>query len=93
MSPTVNADIQKLKELEDRYLKKNKIVPYRTEWKVVGEKEDIAGTIDFVGRRDDGKFVIIDWKTTAKLGDKFHNSYNEKAKCVSYEIFYFIQYR
>ena len=41
--------------------------PYRTEWEVFGEEENIAGSIDAVFRDDRGGFVIVDWKRTKEL--------------------------
>lgn len=42
------------------------LMPYRTEWPIFSEKYRIAGTIDFVERRD-GVFNIWDWKRSSKL--------------------------
>lgn len=42
------------------------IEPYRTEWEVYANAEDLAGSIDFVGRAPGG-FVIVDWKRSSHL--------------------------
>jgi len=50
------------------------ITPYRTEWEIFGEEEDIAGSIDFVGRVEEGEgkggLALIDWKRTRNLKEK-----------------------
>lgn len=47
------------------------VEPYRTEWEIFAEGENVAGSIDFVGRkRSDGKLVLVDWKRTKELEDK-----------------------
>jgi len=44
--------------------------PYRTEWEIFAEPEDVAGSIDAIMRCDaDGSFAIVDWKRSVKLAD------------------------
>lgn len=60
-----------------RYVRENLestgVRAYRTEWEVYGEPEDLAGSIDFIGRidrpgdPDHGKIVIVDWKRSRRL--------------------------
>ena len=38
------------------------MVVFRTEWKVYADKEDVAGSIDYVAIQADGTKVIVDWK-------------------------------
>merc|ERR1712127_1119999 len=51
-----------------------RVVAERTEWEIYGEDEDIAGSIDFVGRfaggENDGKLCIVDWKRTRDLRNR-----------------------
>ena len=63
---------------EDHML--NKIIPYRTEWRIACPIHKIAGTVDFVGRKPDGNYVLIDWKRSKKLEDNLTNNFNRKAK-------------
>lgn len=70
----------KLKHFEDKFLTSQNVIPYRTEWKIVGEDEGVGGTVDFVGKKSDGTFMLIDWKTTANLGTKFTNNFDHMAK-------------
>ena len=43
-------------------------VAWRTEWVILGEEEDLAGSIDFVAKDSDGTFLLVDWKRTSGLG-------------------------
>eukprot|EP00933_Yihiella_yeosuensis_P037304 TRINITY_DN31209_c0_g2_i1.p1 TRINITY_DN31209_c0_g2~~TRINITY_DN31209_c0_g2_i1.p1 ORF type:complete len:401 (-),score=64.14 TRINITY_DN31209_c0_g2_i1:193-1350(-) len=40
---------------------------YRTEWRIFGEAEDIAGSIDFAGKLPSGELILVDWKRSDKL--------------------------
>lgn len=71
--------MDKLYEFEKNILTRTGVTPYRTEWKIIGDKENIGGTVDFVGKKADGSFVLIDWKTTAKLKEKFTNAFGKTA--------------
>ena len=44
-----------------------RFVPYRTEWRIFDEEHALAGTVDFIARREDGEFVMYDWKRSSKL--------------------------
>lgn len=55
------------------------IESYRTEWRIAAPELGIAGSVDFVGRKDDGTFTLIDWKTSRNLKSSLINSYNQKA--------------
>ena len=46
---------------------------YRTEWQIAGFDERIAGSIDFVARKDDGSLTLVDWKCAANLSRKYQN--------------------
>ena len=46
---------------------------YRTEWRVFGEEERIAGTIDFVAEAADSSLLIVDWKRSKDLNKKYQN--------------------
>ena len=72
--------MRKFYAFKEKYITSRDIIPYRTEWKIYGEDESIAGTVDFVGKKPDGTFVIFDWKTTAAMHRKFHNEYGKTAK-------------
>ena len=40
---------------------------YRTEWRIFGEQEDLAGSIDFAAKLPGGALVLVDWKRSDKL--------------------------
>lgn len=44
-----------------------RFVPYRTEWRIFDGEHGLAGTVDFIARREDGEFVMYDWKRSSKL--------------------------
>ena len=47
---------------------------WRTEWVIFAEDENLAGSIDFCARLQDGTFLLADWKRTAELRNKFVSS-------------------
>ncbi len=57
-----------------------RIVPFRTEWRVAAPDLSIAGSIDFVGKTSCGNFVIIDWKRSYKLSSTYESSFSRVAK-------------
>ena len=58
----------------------NNITPYRTEWCIVAPDLELGGSVDFVGRCSDGRFVLIDWKRSSKVVTGMHTSYGKYAK-------------
>ena len=38
------------------------LTPYRTEWRIFDDIRRLCGTVDAIYRRNDGKYVLIDWK-------------------------------
>ena len=51
---------------------------YRTEWEIFGDQEWLAGSIDFVAESVvDGSLVVVDWKRTKQLREKFDTRFNE----------------
>jgi hypothetical protein len=67
-------------DFEKTFIQGANIKPTRTEWRIAAEEEGIGGTVDFVGAKPDGTFVIMDWKTTKGLAGKMSNAYGRKAK-------------
>ena len=43
------------------------LAPYRSEWRIYDERLMVAGTVDAVFEREDGAFVLYDWKRTKQL--------------------------
>lgn len=58
----------------------NNITPYRTEWCIVAPDLELGGSVDFVGRCSDGRFVLIDWKRSSRVVTGMHTSYGKYAK-------------
>lgn len=58
--------------------------PYRSEWRIYSEPYRVAGTLDFLERRPDGRFVIYDWKRSTKVvspdGRILDNCYGRTAR-------------
>ncbi|CAJ1459066.1 unnamed protein product, partial [Effrenium voratum] len=61
-----------------------KLIAYRTEWAIFGERERLAGTIDFVTRNDRGELVLYDWKRTKQLRHKYANVFNSMTGFLSH---------
>ncbi|CAJ1397818.1 unnamed protein product [Effrenium voratum] len=52
---------------------------FRTEWRIFGEAEDLAGSIDFAARMPNGTLCLIDWKRSDKLQSSLWNSFERMA--------------
>ena len=50
----------------DEYLR-DKCTPYRLEWRIFHEELDLAGSVDFVGKCEDGTYWIVDWKRSKEI--------------------------
>lgn len=48
---------------------------YRTEWAIFDRDKRIAGMIDYLGIRDDGSYVIMDWKRAENISDCCFNRF------------------
>ena len=54
-----------------RFLRRHPdMIAYRTEWRVCADREDLAGSIDFVAELQDGSKVLVDWKRTRNMSKK-----------------------
>jgi ATP-dependent exoDNAse (exonuclease V) beta subunit len=56
------------------------VTPLRTEWKIAAPEWSLGGTIDFVGKKADGSYVIMDWKRSLKLDQNLTNNFNKKGR-------------
>ncbi len=52
---------------EEKWRKPRGFEPFRTEWLVFKEDIKLAGSIDMVYRKPDGKFAIYDWKRAKEM--------------------------
>lgn len=48
---------------------------FRTEWRIYDEDLRIAGTIDCLLRSPGGKYVLIDWKRSEKIGAEYGGNF------------------
>lgn len=62
-----NTQFSLFKRFEENIVVKEKLIPFRTEWKIYDEELNIAGTIDMIYKTPRGTFIIYDWKTSEKL--------------------------
>jgi len=60
-------DVAKELAFFEAWRAEERFVPYRTEWRIFDEEHALAGTVDFIARREDGEFVMYDWKRSNKL--------------------------
>ncbi len=67
-------------EFERAHIAGREIRPIRTEWRIAAKDELIGGTVDFVGQKKDGTFVLMDWKSTKDMRNKMTNNFGIKAK-------------
>lgn len=51
----------------------NKMIPFRTEWLVFNEDIKVAGSIDMLYKKANGKYAIYDWKRAKDI--KMENKY------------------
>jgi hypothetical protein len=51
----------------------SKMIPFRTEWLVFNETYKLAGSIDMLYKKHDGKYAIYDWKRAKEI--KTENRY------------------
>lgn len=72
--------MEQLYAFEKDVLVRNQIRPFRTEWQIAAPELMIAGTIDFVGKKPDGKYVLVDWKRSLKLPKSIFNHFGKTAK-------------
>ena len=48
---------------------------FRTEWEIFSEIENLAGSVDFVGIKENGHLMLADWKRTKELERGSVNTY------------------
>lgn len=72
---TLLSEMNQFYDFEKKELIANNIIPYRTEWIIGSESLQIAGTVDFVGKLPNGKFIIMDWKRSFRLPNSMTNTW------------------
>ena len=61
-----------------------RLCPFRSEWRIFHEESHMAGTLDFLALRADGRVEIWDWKRSSKIVDSLghpivHNNFGKTA--------------
>lgn len=64
----------------DEVIVKEKVLPWRTEWRIAAPEYDLAGSVDFVGKLPDGTYCIMDWKRSKNLASSLGNAYGRRGK-------------
>jgi hypothetical protein len=59
---------------------------YRTEWAIFDPELRVAGKIDYLGMRDDGTFVMLDWKRTENISDRSFNAFRKLPAEMGYGV-------
>lgn len=62
------------------YIVRQRITPYRTEWRIADPEFSLAGSVDFVGKFKNGKYVLMDWKRSKNLIHNLKNDYHKHGR-------------
>jgi len=65
-------------DFNDKIVKKEKLIPFRTEWEVFDEDHKIAGSIDMLFKKEGEEgLYIYDWKRSKKINknNQYENGY------------------
>jgi ATP-dependent exoDNAse (exonuclease V) beta subunit len=80
LTPSKNLpEMSQFYNFEKLWITDQQVTPLRTEWKIAAPEWNLGGTIDFVGKKSDGTYVIMDWKRSLKLESNLTNSFSQKA--------------
>lgn len=64
----------------DEVIKPRGIQPYRTEWRIAAPDLSLGGSVDFVGAKPDGTYVLMDWKRSKNLPTEINAAYGKLGK-------------
>lgn len=73
-------ELMQFSQFDESVIKARNITPYRTEWRIAAPDLGIGGSVDFVGKLEDGSYVIIDWKRSKNLPKTMYVSYGKFAR-------------
>ena len=73
-----SVEIPKFIQFFDDHIK-DKMEPFRTEWRIAAPDVSVAGSVDFVGRFPDGTYALIDWKRSKDLAAGLNNRFGKRA--------------
>ena len=74
------SEMKQFYEFEKVWIAGQGVTPFRTEWRIASPELRLGGTVDFIGQKSDGSFVIIDWKRSLKLESNLTNNYGKTAR-------------
>jgi len=65
-----DVELHQYARFRDQIMRARTWTPYRTEWEIFAEVEDVAGSIDAIMHCEaDGTYAIVDWKRSTKLAE------------------------
>ena len=68
------------------YIIPKQMEPFRTEWRICAPDLSLGGSVDFVTRKSDGTYSILDWKRSKNLGTDNGNANNKYMKFAKYPL-------
>lgn len=69
-------------QFNEEVVKAKEIQPFRTEWRIAAPDLQLGGSVDFVGKKKDGSYVLMDWKRSKNLPVDFHRSFGKFGRYV-----------
>lgn len=75
---TVIPEFEQFLQFKKEVMESRGVTPYRTEWRVAAPDLSLGGSVDFVGRKADGSYVLMDWKRSKNLTKNMYSSYGKK---------------
>jgi hypothetical protein len=85
---TTTPEFKQFLQFQGEILETLGIQPYRTEWRVAAPDLDVGGSIDFVGRQNDGTFVLVDWKRSKNLATSMYKSFGKYGRFAGFLFCY-----
>jgi hypothetical protein len=79
VTPTI-PEFQQFLKFHADVIQARGIRPYRTEWRIAAPDLSLGGSVDFVGRKGDGTYILMDWKRSKNLPVKMHKSFGRYAR-------------
>jgi ATP-dependent exoDNAse (exonuclease V) beta subunit len=70
-------ELEQFVHFNEDVIKARGIQPFRTEWRIAAPELSLGGSVDFVGKLSDGKYVLMDWKRSKNLPVSMYKSYGK----------------
>jgi hypothetical protein len=78
--PTLIPEFSQFLDFKRDVMEKKGVRPYRTEWRVAAPELNLGGSVDFVGTKEDGSFVLMDWKRSKNLVNGMFKNYGKMCR-------------